>query len=77
MVRRTLLANKPVITFRNIQIIRPVGSGSASLFPSFLPPLVYRALITVAFCSTAGVSVLRTHLCQVFLHLLRLQEKMN
>lgn len=72
---RTLLAKKPVIGFRNIQIIRPVGSGSVSLFPSFPPPLVYRAVIAVAFCSTAGVPVLRTHRCQVFLYLLRLQEK--
>lgn len=62
-----LLGNKPVVGFRNIQIIRPVGSGAVSLPPCDPPPLVYTALITVAFCSTARAPALKTHRCQVFL----------
>lgn len=62
-VRRMLLGNKPVIGFRNIQTIRPIGSGAVSLPPSCPPPLVYMALIPVALHSMARAPVLKTHRC--------------
>lgn len=62
-----LLGNKPVIGFRNIHIVRPVGSGAGSFPPSCPSPLVYLTLIAEAFCSTAGMPVFKTHRCQVFL----------